>query len=419
MDKKQRLWIVSELYYPETTSTGYILTKIAEGLAGDFEVHALCAQPSYAKRGMIAVPRERRNGVNIHRCPSTTLNKDVLVLRLLNLVTVSISLFLYSIVLLRPKDIVLVVTNPPAMPFFIRAASGLRRARTLLLVHDVYPELLMAVGKLNPRSFIAKVLGLVSLVLCRSMDRIFVLGKDMQKLIEGKLRSRKDRVTVAPNWAELDSIRPLPKSENELLKSIQAADKFVVLYAGNMGYPHDLETIVKTAEQLQDQENIQFLFIGSGFKKNWLMRTVREKSLLNVSIMPALPRGEQIVFLNACDVSLISLVEGMKGISVPSRFYNILASGKPIIALVEPESEIGLSIIEDELGWVVPPGRSDLLTKALIEGRQNQDALRAMGRRSREVAEAKYSIDHSLSIFRQVVAESGQTNRRSIYGIFN
>lgn len=406
MGNKRRIWIISELYYPETTSTGYILTKIAEGLSGDFEVHALCAQPSYAKRGMKAAPRELRNGVLIHRCSSTTFDKDRFLLRLLNLATVSISMFFNSVILLRPYDVALVVTNPPAMPFFIRVACGLKGARPLLLVHDVYPELLVAVGKLNHHGFVTKVLSLASLALFRSMERIIVLGRDMQRLINDKMGSREDRVVIARNWADLDSIRPQLKKENALLKSIQAVDQFVALYAGNMSYPHDIETIVKAAERLREHGDVRFLFIGSGFKRSWLLQAIHDKALSNVSLMSPLPREEQMAFLNACDVGLISLVKGMKGISVPSRYYNILASGKPIIAIVESDSETGIDVESNKLGWVIPPGRPDQLAKAILEAREDQRALMEMGRRARELAEARYSFEHTLAIFRRLLKET-------------
>src|SRR5215471_21726608 len=89
----QRLWVVSELYYPEETSTGYLLTKIAEGLAQHFPVYVLCSQPTYAVRGVRAPYREKHHGVHIQRCWATTLNKDNVLFRLINLVPISVSIF--------------------------------------------------------------------------------------------------------------------------------------------------------------------------------------------------------------------------------------------------------------------------------------------------------------------------------------
>jgi colanic acid biosynthesis glycosyl transferase WcaI len=142
----RRLWVVSELYYPEETSTGHFLTHIAEGLAAHYPVSALCSQPTYSKRGSRAPRREVRHGVEIHRGLGTTFDKDVLPGKLANALTISLSLFLTALRRFRRGDVALVVTNPPFLPFLTRLACALRGARCVLLIHDVYPETLIAAG---------------------------------------------------------------------------------------------------------------------------------------------------------------------------------------------------------------------------------------------------------------------------------
>ncbi|MCH2486795.1 MAG: hypothetical protein MK010_03505, partial [Erythrobacter sp.] len=78
---KPRLWVVSELYYPEQTSTGYFLTRIAEGLTDAFDVQVICGKPSYSERGVATLRREHRKGTTIHRMWATHFNKDRLALR--------------------------------------------------------------------------------------------------------------------------------------------------------------------------------------------------------------------------------------------------------------------------------------------------------------------------------------------------
>ncbi len=124
-DVRPRLWVVTELYYPEETSTGYYMTRIAEGLAEDADVKALCGQPNYSSRGTRAAKREIRNGVEIFRVAGTTLDKNVILFRLINMITLSISTFARAVVSFRARDSVLVVTTPPSLPF---AASHYRRS---------------------------------------------------------------------------------------------------------------------------------------------------------------------------------------------------------------------------------------------------------------------------------------------------
>src|SRR5687767_12670401 len=152
---KTRLWVVTELYYPEETSTGYYLTRIAEGLADEFDVKVLCGQPTYSARGVVAPKHEIHKNVEIFRAAGTTLDKNVIAFRLVNMLTLGLSIFLKSMWNFRRGDRVLVVTTPPSMPFIVAVAALARSASYILLIHDNYPEILIAAGKSRPNSFVA------------------------------------------------------------------------------------------------------------------------------------------------------------------------------------------------------------------------------------------------------------------------
>jgi len=400
------LWIISELYYPETTSTGYILTQLAEGLSSCFTVNVICSQPTYSARGKKAPVQEVRHGVNIRRCWGTTLEKDILLFRLINLVTITVSIFFSALRHLKRDDLALVVTNPPALPFAIALACRLKQARCSLIVHDVYPDLAIAAGKLKANSLLAGILDRLNTKLYCGMEYIFVLGRDMQVKISERLDRRKDRVVIATNWADLDLVMPGERSENVLLTELGLKDQFVLQYAGNIGYPNDIKTIIEAATYLKDRKDIHFLFIGSGARKREIELAIIDGSLSNITILPPRPRTDQSNFLNACDVALIALVDGMKGVSVPSRTYNTLAAGKPIIAIVEPGSELAMVIEEEGVGWRVTPGHPEELVSAILAARSQPDLLAQMGKRARKVAESKYSFEGVLQVFRTTLLGS-------------
>jgi glycosyltransferase involved in cell wall biosynthesis len=399
-----KLWIISELYYPEITSTGYIVTHIAEGLAAKgFSVSVLCSQPTYSARGMWAPAKENRNSVVIHRSRGTTLDKDILFFRLINLVTITLSLFVNVLWRLKRFESVLVVTNPPSLPYFVAFACWLRRANCVLLIHDVYPELLVAVGKLRATSLLVRLLNKLNKLLYMSVNHIVVIGRDMHTKIANRLDNEK-QVSVITNWADIDQVIPIDKDQNALLRELCLREKFVLEYAGNIGYPNDIESIVESAAQLLgDKSDIRFLFIGSGAKKRWLEGEVARRNLSNVTILPSRPRDDQVNFLNACDIALVSLVKGMKGVSVPSRMYNILAAGKPIIAIAEPESEVALVVEEENIGWIVPPNNDEQLVNVIREAYSKPQRLAEMGRRARKIAETKYCFGHTLNSFQTLL----------------
>jgi colanic acid biosynthesis glycosyl transferase WcaI len=197
----------------------------------------------------------------------------------------------------------------------------------------------------------------------------------------------------------------LPKELNRLLKDLQLQEKFVVQYCGNMGRTHGLETLFEAARRLRGVPEVHFLFVGSGAKKQWLEDAAKAECLPNVSILSRRPRNDLNDTLNACDVSVISFVKGMAGISVPSRMYNALAAGTPILAIADADSELALVVQEECVGWVVPPEDPDIVVKTVLQARDDRDSLKAMGIRARESAEKKYSFVAIIGSYQELISK--------------
>jgi len=402
-NKNPRLWIVTELYYPEETSTGYYLTRIAEGLADDRDVKVLCGQPTYSARGIVAAKHEVHNGVEIFRVSGTTLDKNVIVFRLINMITLGLSVFFRALRNFRRGDRVLVVTTPPSMPFVVAIAALAKGASYVPLIHDNYPEILIAVGKSSQGSLLANSIDFFNRWLYKYAEKIIVVGRDMHDLLTRKTSGLDIPLVTIPNWAELESVSPSSRSENKLLGELGLRDKFVLLYAGNLGHPNDLESMIECADALRDNPEIHFVFLGAGVKRKWLESQIENFGLHNVTLLDPRPRAEQRVFLNACDIGVVSLVSKMLGVSMPSRTYNILAAGKPILALTEENSELARVVTEDRVGWIVPPGNAAALTQAILEILDHREELSSMGERARESALAKYSLETAIEKYRKAV----------------
>lgn len=396
-----RLFILSELYYPDESATGYILTRIAEGLA---DSNSICVLTRRIDRKTARVePTEIRHNVSIERIFGTTFNKNVFVLRAINILTFSISLFLKSVVRIRKDDKVLVVTNPPFLPFAAAFASHIRRAKCYLIVHDVYPDALVAAGLFKQSNPIIKFLDVVHKKLLRRMERIIVLGRDMKELLSRKEKSISDKIFLVPNWADAHEIRPMKREENFHLTGRNLLQKFIVQYSGNMGRTHGIENLIESATILREESRIHFLFAGSGAKREWLEQQTQKRGLSNVTVLSSQRRDRLSELLSACDIAVIPLINHMAGISVPSRIYNILAAGKPILAVAEENSELGLMIKEEEVGWVVSPGNPRLLADKILEISQEEILLASMGNRARIIAETKYSYERTIRLFREVL----------------
>jgi colanic acid biosynthesis glycosyl transferase WcaI len=219
------------------------------------------------------------------------------------------------------------------------------------------------------------------------MDRIVVIGRDMEARIAAKAGAASSRIRMIPNWADVDDILPEAKSDNGLLRTLNLSGRFVAQYSGNMGRTHDMAGLVEVARRLAPTPDLQLLFIGSGAQRGVLEQAIERDGLRNITLIPARPREELRTSLNACDVAIVSFVSGMAGISVPSRLYNILAAGKPLIAAVDDQSEVARVVREEQVGWIVPPGRPDQMAEAILLARSRPDLLQEMGSRARRAAE--------------------------------
>ncbi|MGE3465980.1 MAG: glycosyltransferase family 4 protein [Pyrinomonadaceae bacterium] len=400
---KNTLWILTEVYYPEEISTGYYLTSIAEGLAATRSVKVITGQPKHMARGQMAPKREIRNDVEIFRAWGTTFDKNVLLFRLVNMLTIGISIFVKSLRLIRRGDHILVVTAPPSLPVTTTLAALLRGASFTLLVQDSYPEILIAVGAATPRSAFVRFVNFVNRWVYKYASKIIVMGRDMNELFAAKTAGLDVPVVTIPNWADLESIHPTARNQNQLLDELGLSEKFVLLYAGNIGHPTDVETIIDAAGELIAEEDLHFIFIGAGAKKKWLEAAVAERSLKNVTILDYRPRAEQNIFLNACNVGLVALIKGMWGTAMPSRTYNIMAAGKPILALTETGSELARVIDEDGIGAYVAPGDAHGLANSIRRLQGSRVELVEMGNRARQAALAKYSLATAVEAYRSAL----------------
>lgn len=407
-----RIVVISELFYPEETSTGYFVSRIAEGLARAFDVTAICSRPTYSERDLEVPYRETHAGVRILRTRSTRFDKDRMLGRLINLVTFTLASTWLCLRTIRRGDCVLVLTNPPTLPPIVGLIARFRRARPHLLVHDVYPEVLFATGLLSRGSFVARLLGRMTGATYRLYDRVIVLGRDMAELAQRRMGDAADRVTIIPNWGDVDEVRPIAREENPFALLHNPRGKIIVQFSGNIGRTHDIETILAVAERLRVRDEFAFQFIGSGGKA--LLVDRHGQALPNVALLPRQPREMLPGMLAGAHALLIAFVDDMLGVSVPSRMYNFMASGTPIIAMAHPDSELARTVAEEDCGWVIDAGDSAGLQRIVehLASERGQIEAREKGMRGREAAISRYSPQTVIDSFAKLFID--QEGRRAV-----
>lgn len=298
-------------------------------------------------------------------------------------------------VLKVPKStMVFVVSNPPILGFFIWFICKIKGLRYIVLVYDIHPDTAIKFGKLKENALISKAWRGMNKIVWQGALGVFTIGEVMAKTLLRQFdptKTRMGEVGVISPWADTNSIVPLSKSDNSFAKDFNCVDKVTVLYSGNMGISHDIDSILKAAEILKEEKNINFIFIGEGAKWNYAYNFINDKKLKNTTILPFQPEEMLKYTLTVGDISIVALDSGAEGLMIPSKMYYYMAAGSALIGISCGYNELKQTIIDCECGDNVIPRTPEILATKILELSQNKDKLINYKTNAREAAINKFS----------------------------
>ncbi len=399
---KPRILFLNRSYWPDSEATGQLLTELCESLADEFDVHVLAGQPNAASEENWR-DEPVRNGVTIHRVSHTVLPKSNMLLKAVNFVSFAAACR-RQIMKLPTPDIVIFETDPFLLPF---VADRLHRKSGVPMIgylQDIYPDVAIALGKVKNSWFIRKLRQKMFDVYKRC-ERMVVLSTDMKQLL---LDSQIDggKIHVIPNWANTETIYPVPHEKNVFLERHNLLGKFVVMYSGNLGLTQRLEEFIEAAALLQHDLEIQFVFIGRGARKKTLQSQAESLGLSNVLFLDYQPKAELAHSLSAAELHLVPLTEELSRCLMPSKLYGILAAGRPYITNAPDESELHQITCSQQVGLTIKPGLPIAIAEKISEAKLDRQTLTAMGKRCRLLAEAKFTRKHATTAFKNVLFET-------------
>ncbi len=403
----QKVTILTEYFYPEEASTAQLVTSLATGLQGHFDVSVITGQPNYHPGDEDAsVPdRETHQGVSIERVFATRLDKDNLIYRVINWITFCLLVF-WRLVRSRGEDeVVLVLSNPPVLPFAAWAAKRIRSFSYAYLIYDMYPDMPVGLRFLNEDSVLARTWERLIQVVYRDADQIVVLGDSMERRLTRKMSQDPDfkpkKIEIIPNWEDGSFILPIPKSENSFVQEQGLDEKFTLLYSGNIGRYHELRTAIDAIGLLENQghENIELVIIGEGARKDEHKQYVAQRKIQNIRFLPFQPMDRLPETLTACDASLVGIVPEMEGICVSSKLYSSLAAGRPILAVVGEGDEVARVVREHDCGAYIPPGDAERAAETLAAWADRPDLATSLGKNARSAFEAHYTEPHAIEAY--------------------
>jgi glycosyltransferase involved in cell wall biosynthesis len=239
---------------------------------------------------------------------------------------------------------VLYYTNPPMSYFNALFFSN----PFSIVVFDTYPDALRLIG-IKESSFVYRIWKKVNKKVFSKAVQIITLSEGMKKQLGNYVDDKK--VKVVPVWSASDTFKPIAKNLNPFIKKHNWEDKFIVLYSGNMGIGHKLEVLIDVAKQLEEKKEILFLFVGEGAKKKTLIDLVNKNQLQNVHFLTWQDSETLPYSLAAGDVAVVALEPEATHASVPSKTFNYMAVGAPILAIGSQGSELDNLIHENEIGF--------------------------------------------------------------------
>ena len=396
--RKPRLLVLNQYYWPGVEATAQLLTELCEALAADVDVKVVTG----VLHDHEDEPRRLvYNGVEIVRVRSTSFERSKLFARGTNYLTYLTNALLHGLRSQRP-DVVLCMTDPPIVADIALLVARRYRVPLVVISQDVFPEIAVQLKRLENPAVTSLLRMLVSLYLRRA-DRIVAIGETMRRRLEAK-GARPEHVRVIPNWVDTKRLEPLEK-DNHWTRARGWDDKFVVMHSGNVGHAQDLDSLVRAATFLRDLDDLVIAIIGMGARHAELVALAELLEVDRVNFLFYQPRPLLPQSLSAADVHVVGLAPGLAGYVVPSRLYGILAVARPVIVAADPESETAQVVDRIGCGIVVPPGRPELLARAIRDAHDGLYDLHAMGALGREWVEREADRSVAVRRYRELLLE--------------
>jgi colanic acid biosynthesis glycosyl transferase WcaI len=346
--------------------------------------------------------RSSENGVEVLRIGLPSINRAHLSHRLLPIFVYQVRAAVAS---LGQRDYDVVLACGPFLAVLLPYAwsVSLRHKPAVYSVNDVYPDVGIKMGIFKHKLVISTVAALERFCLNHA-SVVQIISESFRPSLRN-LGVPDTKMTLVYNWVDTDLIHPL-SHDNAFAQEHGLTNHFVVSYAGNIGLSQGLEHLLDVAGLLADQKEIRFIFVGDGPGRELLQNQAKQSLLPNVQFIPYQPRERLPEVLACADVSLVVLRRGFGSNSLPSKTFSIMASGRPIVASVDEESETSKLVKRAEAGLCVPPEDPEKLAKAIINLKEDKELCERYGRNGRLWAEQHHSPQYAAEQFEKLFLEA-------------
>ncbi|WP_457299722.1 glycosyltransferase family 4 protein [Phyllobacterium sp. P5_D12] len=414
-----KIVFANRYFSPDQSATSRMVSGLAFALARrGFEVAAIASRTPHDQPDVTLPAEEVVSGVKVSRLWATRFGRSNVLGRAIDYLTFHVSAFLWCLWNLRSGDVCVVCTDPPLLSVTTSLPIRWRRARMVNWIMDLFPEVAMELGMLSNKSLSGTVSRSMRNWSMRKSAMIVCPTATMAAYLTERGFPEK-QVFVMHHWSDGDEIYPVEPASNSLRASWGLQEKFVVGYSGNFGRAHDFSTLLEAAVLLSGHDDIQFLMIGGGQQRAHVEEVVRNRSLKNVVFKPLQPAEHIAESLSAADAHIVSLLPRLEHCIVPSKFYGILAAGRPTLFVGDPNGEVARVVAAEDCGAAVEIGEGRRLADVILEMRNSPERRLQNGQNARRVLETLFSRESAVAAWSDVMLRfdkpTGLPSKSSVY----
>jgi len=392
---KRRVIFINRYFYPDHSATSQILSDLAFYLSSEgFTIEIVTSRQKYDDPEADLNRIDVVNGVRVNRIKTTRFGRKNLLGRSIDYFSFYLSAFVFLLLNLHKGDYLVAKTDPPMISIVASVCSKIKSATLINWTQDLFPEVAKALD--------VKGLSLVYPLLISL--RNYSLKAAYKNIVIGEIMSQrlqyygidKDKIKVIHNWSIEENIVPLSATDNPFREKWELQGKFIVGYSGNIGRAHDIDTLVGVANSVKNEKNIVFVIIGGGALYKEFKKQTTDLALNNVFFQPYQPKDVLPYSLTLPDLHIISLQPELEGLIVPSKFYGIIASGRPVLYIGDTKGEIPEILHANGCGKSVNIGDVDSAVKFIEQLFTDRDLAISMGESSRHLFDEKFNKKLSL-----------------------
>jgi len=407
INKHLKLLVITQFFPPDFAATGQLVEELVVQLGlQDVDVKVFTGQPGYAFAKQDAPEVEQTGRVWVQRSCTTQLFSRRIRGKAINGMLFAVRAVIHLLKQFRRYKVLLVTTAPPFLPMIGCIINVLFGLPYVCLLYDLYPDIAVELKVVAVNNPIARLWRWINCQVWRRSAGIIVLSDSMKAKIVAHCPEVEAKISVIHSWADEQKIVPIPKAENWFVEKHGLGEHFVVLYSGNMGRCHDIDTLFEAAKLLKD-DSVLFVCIGGGAKRESLVKRVAEAALENFRFLPYQEKSALPYSLTAGDLSLVSVAVGMESLVAPSKLYPAMAAGRPISAICPSGSYLSELLKTAGCGETFENGSAAALADFIRGLSQDKARTQLLGRSGRAYLESHFTPKIIAKEYLKVIESAG------------